>query len=172
MAVGELVDHGGQLGDFGPPGANHLVIGVRREQHARLVGKLMHRLRVAPKHPAQDACADEEQNSGRIDQRRPRLDKRSYPCLPLRRIDPHDGHLRERADHREHAEVEDRQPKPEAACCLHTPFGSAAPPKKPSIAAMSSCVENGFVMYRSAPSDSPLLTSASRPLAESITILM
>src|SRR5262245_61656799 len=41
-------------------------------------------------------------------------------------------------------------------------------PTRPLIWVISSCVENGFVTYRSAPSDNPLLTSASRPFAESM----
>src|SRR5205814_5972245 len=42
-------------------------------------------------------------------------------------------------------------------------------PRSALICASSSRVENGLVTYRSAPTARPLVTSASRPFAESIT---
>src|SRR5512134_2043468 len=74
-------------------------------------------------------------------------------------------------EHDERGDAAGQHPEPGTAPGSHW---VGVPPGSNSrlIVATSSCVENGFVMYRSAPSDNPLLTSASLPLADSITILI
>ena len=181
IALGELVDRRRHLAQLRSAAGGHVVLRVRGEQDAGLVGELVRRLRIAAEDPRERARADEQQDSRGVDQCGRRVGERLDEYAARRASSAPDGRdEHEHADDREHADLQYREPQPVSARHPHafsrrssagprfrprlpatggrTAFapappeshsslpGFASPAKKPSIASMRSCVENGFVM--------------------------